>query len=127
MPKYKYEHPDEIGLGQHHAPERDLKTVPAQPVGIPPVEQLSFLDLTEEQQDKLAGMHARTMHDLDLHHGMIVTVAENDDPESPDNGKPIMADADGNVVVEWTDLHGDSRRTTITSEAFEQFFTEVTA
>lgn len=116
--KYVYEHPDMMGFGVHHVNQDANPNVPplhqrpAQIYGLPPLESLNFLNLSEEQTAKLQSMHDRTMDDLDMKHGTVVTVMYHDD-------------ARGTDVVEWTDQFGDEHVTGLTPEKFQQFFKPV--
>lgn len=124
MAHYRYEHPLEAGVGEHHADPSHpmLADRPAQVMGAVPLGALDFLDLSADQKSKLAAVHELTMADLDMPHGTVVTVAMNDDPDDPNNG-PI--DHDGQTVVEWTDKYGTERRTAFDPAFFAEHFTEV--
>jgi len=114
MAKYKYVHPDEVGVGEHHA-DGDIRTRSAQPpeVATSMRAALEVVSPTDEQRQQLEDFLGRTMHDLDLHHG-----TEVEKEEEPDEN--------GNVVATWTDKHGDERRTSFEPGFFEDHFEEVT-
>jgi hypothetical protein len=111
--RYVYDHPEQLGLGQHHA-DSDLKERPAEVMGLVPDSVLDMLDATDEQRAKVSTLRNLTMHDLDMHHGTEVTYAGRDDDRDLE-------------MVEWTDKVGNPRRTSVTLEQFNQFFREVTA
>jgi hypothetical protein len=111
--RYVYDHPEELGLGQHHA-DGDLKERPAAVMGpVPTPEVLDMINATDEQRAVADEIRNRTMHDLDMHHGTEVTYVGRDEDQ-------------GLELVEWTDRCGDARRTSVTPEQFSQFFKEVT-
>jgi hypothetical protein len=124
MTTYLYEHPAEAGVGEHHADPTHpmLADRPAEVMGAVPLAALDFLDLTDEQKAKAAAVHELTMADLDMPHGTRVTLVINDDPDMPD--EPLKHN--GQMVVEWTDRHGTSRRTAFDPAFFNEHFTEVT-
>lgn len=125
--RYRYDHPDGVGLGQHHAPH-DLAARPAQPPEAAAAlrQAAAVMSPTGKQAAALEAFLSRTMADLDMPPGTIVTLAVNDDPDSPDRGKPVRDDDNDLEIVEWADAHGDPRRTTVTPAFFAEHFTEVT-
>lgn len=110
--RYVYTHPEQTGLGQHHADE-PLASRPAQPPGVAASMRaaVAVMHPTEAQLAELDTFLGRTMHDLDLHHGTEVTHAGHDDERDL-------------VLVEWTDQHGDHRVTSLTPAVFAEFFQE---
>jgi|SRR6516162_3564225 hypothetical protein len=117
MAKYKYNHPEGIGVGQHHA-DGDLATRDAQPpeVAASLRAALEVVSPTDEQRGQLDAFLSRSMHDLDLHDGTEVDLEDD-------------LDENGNKVAVWTDAHGDERRTSFTPEFWAEHFNpvEVTA
>jgi hypothetical protein len=111
MPTHVYNHPEQAGFGQHHAPH-DLSERPAQPpeaaAGMRAVMTAAGLDA--EQEAKMEAFLARTMADLDMAHGTPV--------------EHLGTDTELNLeLVEWTDKHGDPRITSVTPEFFASHFT----
>jgi hypothetical protein len=110
-----YRHPDSKGLGAHHtgpeAPPLDVR--PAQPAEAAAAYRAAVESVgpTDEQREKLEAFLSRSMADLDMPHDAQVEVAETAE--------------NGHVLVDWTDKHGDARRTSISPEDFAAFFTEV--
>lgn len=115
MAKYVYDHPEEVGLGQHHADD-DLAVRDAQPpeVAASLRAALEVINPTAEQREQLEEFLGRSMHDLDLHNGTEVEL--EDEP-----------DENGNMVATWTDKHGDDRRTSFDPAFWNENFKEVTA
>lgn len=108
-----YEHPEGLGLGQHHAGE-DLSGRPAQPPGAAAGLRAAMeaMDPTPEQRAKMETHLSATMADLDMAHGTEVVY------EGRDEARDLE-------IVTWTDRHGDERRTTIAPEIFASHFREV--
>jgi hypothetical protein len=108
---YVYQHPQETGFGQHHA-DGDLASRPAQPPEAAASLRgaLALINATDEQKAGLEKFLSRTMADLDMHHGTEVTHVGRDEERNLE-------------LVEWTDQHGDARRTSITPEMFFSHFT----
>lgn len=115
MTKYAYRHPNELGFGEHHSDDGvDLSTRPAQPpeVASAMTNALAMIDPTEEQQAKLNAFLGRSMADLDMPHDTEVELVGHDDDRNLE-------------IVEWTDRHGDPRRTSIEPDVFASHFEEV--
>lgn len=96
-PTHTYRHPDNYGLGHHHA-GTDLGARPAH-VGLP------------KAATDAMGL-ASTMAELDMHHGTQVTHAGRDEDRDLE-------------IVEWADSFGTERRTSVTPEQFAEFFVPV--
>lgn len=105
-PTHVYRHPDNYGLGHHHAGE-DLSTRPHVPMGLPEDHQIP--EKTMETLGFLGPQHAQTMQELDLHHGTPVAHTGRDEDRDLE-------------IVEWADAFGIMRRTTITPADFAEFF-----
>jgi hypothetical protein len=124
MTKYKYEHPDGTGLGAQLAPDEDLSRAAQPPeVATSMRAALSVVSPTDSQSAELEGFLSRTMDDLDMANGTEVELVMNDDPDDPGYEQPL--EHEGLKVVEWTDAHGNPRRTSVTDEVFEANFKEV--
>jgi hypothetical protein len=110
-----YSHPEATGLGAHHVgPEAPpLESRPAQPAEAAEAYRAAVESVgpTDEQRAKLEAFLSRTMADLDMAEGTEVELAETAE--------------NGHVLVDWTDKHGDARRTAISPGDFDLFFTEV--
>jgi hypothetical protein len=111
MTRYVYQHPQQAGLGQHHA-DGPLEARPADVYAPAALGQLAAVlgDLTPEQEARLAGLRDLTMADLDMPHGTQCTIRET----LPD----------GYVVLEWVDAQCDARATSIEPSFFSSYFTE---
>lgn len=109
-----YQHPEGLGLGQHHAGDADLSARPAQPpeaaAGLRAA--MEVMDPTDEQRAKMEAQLGQTMADLDMHHGTEVELIHTDE-------------ATGDVIVSWTDQTGTPRNTSLTPQLLAQFFREV--
>jgi hypothetical protein len=124
MAKYVYKHPEGAGLGASLAPDADLAGRDAQPpeVAASMRAALGVVNPTDDQVGGLDSFLSRSMADLDMPDGTEVELCMNDDPDDPDDG-PIRHD--GLQVVQWTDQHGDLRRTSVSDEVFDEYFSEV--
>lgn len=136
MTKYVYDHPAQMGVGEHHAePEvanpdlpwaEPLSTRPAQP----PAETdrlrglAATIGLDADGTAKLDAFVSRTMADLDMPPGTVVTRLSEarDHPEQADRAEEEAAT--GQVVLGWTDKHGDPRVTAVSEEFFAEHFTQ---
>lgn len=109
-----YEHPEGLGLGQHHAGDADLAARPAQPPAAAAALRaaMEVVEPTDEQRAKMDAQLGQTMADLDMHHGTEVELIHADD-------------ATGDVIVAWTDAAGTARNTSLTPQLLAQFFREV--
>jgi hypothetical protein len=111
---YLYQHPESLGLGGHHAAPGDppLHERPAEPdEGKQALRAtLEMVNPTEDQRAALEAYLGRTMHDLDMHHGTLVTHTATDEDT-------------GSYIVGWTDAHGTTRSTSVDPGLFEQMFT----
>jgi hypothetical protein len=113
MTRYVYEHPMELGLGQHHADEH-LGNRLAEPIGGDALRAVAdVMNPTDEQRAELDAFLSRTMEDLDMAHGTEV------EHTGRDEGRNLE-------IVEWSDKHGDPRRTSIEPDFFAANFREVT-
>jgi hypothetical protein len=120
LTRYAYDHPAQAGLGEHHAAPDDLAARPAQP----PEAMMAFraaaeaLSLTPAQQATLDAHLSRTMADLDMPHGTVVELVP---PDSLPDDHPDT----GYVLIDWTDRHGDKRRTSVDRAQFDVHFRAV--
>lgn len=114
MTTHVYHHPDGSGLGEHHAlpGHPPLAERPAQPPEAAAAYRsaISVISPTDEQRAEMEAFLSRSMADLDLPDGTAVTAAETAE--------------NGHVLVDWTDQHGDARRTAVSPEDFAEFFQE---
>jgi len=110
--RYVFDPAHGLGHGQAHAGDADLAARPAQPPDVA-AGLRAFLaavpDLTDVQQAAISAVLDRTMADLDLAPGTEVEVVPN--PE-----------ANGWVLIAWTDKHGDARCTSIAEAEFAAHF-----
>lgn len=115
MTRYRYSHPEQAGLGEHHVNQGDpsLHERPAQPPEAAAALRgaLAMVGPTPEQAEALEAFLNRSMADLDMAHG---TEAEH--LETAENGYEIVA---------WTDKNGDARNTSIAPELFASHFQAV--
>lgn len=115
MTRYKYSHPEQMGLGEHHASPGDplLADRPAQPPEAADALRgaLAMIGPTKDQQATLEAFLNRSMGDLDMPDG---TEAEH--LETAENGHEIVA---------WVDKNGDARNTSIAPELFASHFQAV--
>lgn len=104
-----YRHPEGTGLGQHHAP-RNLGHVFAHPPEARAVMHAAVTSAGPHRTERpeIEALLVRTMADLDLADGTTVTCAGDD--------------GQGRPVVEWADLHGNPRRTSVDPEFFATHF-----
>lgn len=107
-----YEHPEGLGLGQHHAGV-DLASRPAQPPEAAAALRaaLEAMEPTPEQRAKMDTLLGQTMADLDMPHGTGVAFVATDE-------------GSGHHIVSWTDRSGTVRYTSVSPELFAQFFRE---
>lgn len=111
---YRYEHPEEKGLGEHHAED-----------GHPPLHARSAARHGVDGAPQHAAVPGElTMADLDMKHGTVVELPADDDSDSPHE---IAYDHDRDLhLVDWTDERGNQRRTSVTPEVFSKYFKAVT-
>jgi hypothetical protein len=113
--RYRYSHPEQSGLGEHHVNQGDppLHERPAQPPEAAAALRgaLAMVSPTPEQAADLEAFLARTMADLDMPHG-----TEVEHLETAENGHEIVA---------WIDRHDDARNTSVTPELFATHFQAV--
>lgn len=109
---YVYEHPERLGLGQHHT-TADLAGRPAQPPAAAAALRAAMeaMEPTPEQRAKMDTLLGQTMADLDMPHGTQVAFVATDE-------------ATGHHIVAWTDKAGTGRYTSVSPELFAQFFRE---
>jgi hypothetical protein len=113
-PTHIYKHPDNHGLGRHHAGE-DISNRVAQPDEVQQSMRtaLDMVGADDSQRQRVEHFVRRTMDDLDMPDGQQVYDVPADERFGPN--------VDEHEVV-WTDKHGDPRRTHISDEQWEQFF-----
>lgn len=112
--RYVYDPDHGNALGAHHAdgPLHQRAAQPAQEAsGMRAA--LAMIDPTPEQAAKLEAYLTRTMADLDMTPGTVVT----------EDGREGDHPGGGDVVhVTWADKHGDARRTSIPVADFDAHF-----
>lgn len=106
-----YQHPEGLGLGQHHAGDEDLASRPAQPpeaaAGLRAA--MEALDPTPEQRAKMETHLSATMADLDMPHGTEVEHLGRDEDR-------------GLELIGWTDRSGTARTTSVEPGFFASHF-----
>lgn len=112
--RYVYDPDHGNALGAHHA-DGPLHERLAQPPEVADSMRgaLAVIEPTDAQAAKLDAFLGRTMADLDLTPGTVVTY-DSDDGDHP-SGEQV-------VHVTWADKHGDARRTSIPAAEFDEHF-----